>query len=196
MPAQGQGGRPGSGQPGFQPPPGGMNPNGPRGSGSAPPGGMMGSNPFGGQQGEREEDAFETYVIAVVEVAKTMHDNEKLNMKQYIHKWGYTKAYNDNATIQTFLVSAPSMKSRFTAQHSKAIRGENPDLLVSCAMWALNHGMVEECIEALDELAKKAELNDHFKKIAEAFTKAKAIFAKSSAGTESVNSWKTRLPDY
>src|SRR5262249_11485365 len=145
---------------------------------------------------EGDEDTFETYVIAVVEVAKTMHDNEKLNMKQYIHKWGYTKAYNDNATIQTFLVSAPSLKSRFTTQRSNAIRSEKPDLLVSCAMWALNHGMVEECIEVLEELSKKADLNDHFKKIADAFAKAKAVFSKANAGTESVNSWKTRLPDY
>jgi hypothetical protein len=157
--------------------------------------GMPGSNPFG-QPGESDDDTFETYVIAVVEVGKTLHDNEKLNMKQYIHKWGYTKAYNDNATIQTFLVSAPSLKKRFMDERMRSEKQNADAILSTAATFALNHGMVEECIEMLEEVAKKPDLTDHAKKVIDAYNQVKANLAKPSGGAEAVNAWKTRLPDY
>ena len=177
-------GRPGMGSM----PPGGM--------GSLPPGGLPGGGGFGGQGGESDEDTYETYVIAVVEVSKTMHENEKLNIKQYIHKWGYTKAYNDNATIQTFLVPAASLKKRFMDERLHSEKQNADASLAGPAIFALSHGMIEECIEVLEEVAKKPDLSGHAKKVIDAYTQVKASLAKPSGGSEAVNSWKARLPDY
>ncbi|HLW66399.1 MAG TPA: DUF1570 domain-containing protein [Gemmataceae bacterium] len=173
-----------------------------RPGGSAPgmmPGGMPGNMPGGsgfGQAGSNDEDTYETFVIAVVEVGSSMHENEKLNMKQYIHKWGYTKAYNDNATIQTFLVKAPSLEKRFSDRRISSEKQNADSILSTAANFALNHGMVEKCIDVLEEVSKKPDLSPYAKKVIDAYTQVKADLSKASAGSDAVNAWKGRLPDY
>jgi ribosomal protein S6 len=191
-------GAPGLGMPGGMRPGGGQMPQGPGPGGVGIPGGSGmpgGNNPFG-PSGESDEDTFETYVLAVVEVSPTLHDNEKLNMKQYIHKWGYTKAYNDNATIQTFLVKATSLKKRFMDERIRAEKQNADAILAGPATFALAHGMVEECIEVLEEVAKKPELSDHAKKVIDAYNQVKANLARATGAGDAVNAWKGRLPDY
>jgi hypothetical protein len=201
MPAPG-GGRPGGQmQPpgaGFPNQPGAGFPNQPGAGFPNQPGagfpgsGMPGGNSFGPQG---DDDTYETYVIAAVEVLPQM-ENDRATGK-YIHKWGVTKPYNDNASIQCFRISAQSLKKRFGEQLAGAHKQQSADALLPVAVWALNHGMVDECMAVLDDVGKKTDLSANTKKVFDAYTQVRAALAKPTNGGETVvNAWKARLPDY
>jgi hypothetical protein len=211
----------GSGAPGVGGPMGGFGPGGKGGGmgmggpmggmGGFGPGGVGPRGPTGGGDGLASSvtvDVDEQYVIVAIEVdsikKENLVPNEVLRLKQYKHKWGLLAPYNDGYEIIFNTVNYINPTKQFQQKKREALakRERNADDFILLAEFALNHGLINECVATLEETIKdlaKGSIpaaSEHVKNVLAAYQKVKQDLAKPVFGTAAVDLWKKRLPTY
>jgi hypothetical protein len=200
----GSGGAPG---PGNMYGRGGAGMPGTMGSGGSGPGMGLGMGPGAGAPaaGSEEFDTFDSIVMAVIELDDPKrHVNEALSsgagtamptyVAQYKTKYGQVALYNDDETLQSFIVPAATPKARFL-NHRRNL-AKTADAFLYEAEWALAHGLIKECEELIAEAAQLPDPSAQAKEKLAACAKAKAMLEKPFEGTEGMTVWRERLPGF
>lgn len=189
-------GMPGGGGPGMP----GM-PGMPGGGGPGMPG--MPGMPGGGGGSSSGLETYESYVIAVVHVSPTASLNQNIlpqqygiGVRQYLHKWGRTALFNDDSTIQIIPVAQETPRQTFAARKKAADKTRDAERYLNLSEWALNHGLLIECENLLQEIEKLKDLSPRVQAALKAYAEVRTALAKPSAGVEAVNAWKAKLTDY
>jgi hypothetical protein len=179
---------------GFGPPGGG--------SGGGPPGGGSGGFGMGGFQGGNaapEQDFTPLLAVAVVEVdsIKDVYGNKAVYLVK--HKWAgrggsylLPKASDNHITAQ--VLQRPSVKKRYQDQYKLAHGTNNKptvDGLYDLAEWALKHGMLDEFVTVMGELAKLDPKND----AVVAFQQVQTEMAKPITKGDASDVWRTKVLD-
>jgi hypothetical protein len=186
--------------------PGGVGPGGVGGAGGpggVGPGGVGpgGAGGGGGLPNEVKFDTSEVYVIVAVELE---HDqkitNDNLQIKQWKHHWGATAEFNDNINIIVDQLKHKTPHKKFAEDKARAIAKKDHDAreFLGLAEYALNHGLVDEGIAVLDDLAKSmpAGASEHAKNVIAKYKEVRDALAKPAADGPAVADWRKRLSSY
>lgn len=170
----------------------GSNPNQP-----APPP-APGGPPGAGNPSDAE--MIEIPVMGVVEVRdyRELPNFAARRMKATVKTpWGVSTLYNDNQLI-TRLANIANVKKRYSGKRESLNRQRTPERIYDLAEWCLNHGLVAEFADLMDDAAeagKKTNL-DKLDRAVEAYTQVKAALAKKPEGegaTRSAQYWRNRI---
>jgi hypothetical protein len=192
------GGRPGGGA--------GVGPGGGGGMGLGGGGGMGlggGGSPKGpgGTPGNVEFDTVEGYVIVAVELYdKAAQTNDVLGLKQFHSVWGRTALIQDGVNIITANVEVRSPRHLFQDKKRKANdrKDKTSTEFLALAKYALNHGLILECVETMDELAKQppASGDAHAGTVLAAYAAMKKGLSEPLSKGSAFSAIQKKLPTY
>jgi hypothetical protein len=202
---------PGGGAGGLQPGGfgGGAGGSGPPGGGGAGAigfgGGAMGLGGFGiggffggaGGPAQPEQNLTPLLAVAVVEVDRVRPIGG--GIIHALHKWSPRNGSSivpttpdKHITVQSML-NKPSVKKRYELQvKAKHLGGKpTPNGLLELAQWALGHGMIDEFIKNMNELAVLEPNNEYVA----AYQQVQKAMAKPITKADPADDWKARVLD-
>lgn len=145
---------------------------------------------------EDEPESAPVIVEAVVEVPREKIKQLPSGRIEITHKWGATRLFteDESGAIEVKRYVFPTVRQRWD-EEKKKIKENDPDRadkLVWLAEWALNHGLIKESTDQLEELTK---LNPKHK-AAVAYQKVKADLAKPVTRDDPAAKWKSLLGEF